>query len=172
MQTLVQGLETALAVAALKWSFRKSSSYNSTNMAVHVNWTSRGGSHSEELGCGGCPLVGVLVGAAFVRSPPRDRRKWLNDNRKEEYRELITALTDAATAMMERVESRDGAHIQLVERTLRIRRGETGAVVSNQLKVLQDRLFIAAEIEKMKLFDRWGDAVKKGLGRQQCFCLR
>jgi hypothetical protein len=28
---------------------------------------------------------------------------------------------------------------------------------------LQDRLFIAAELEKMNLFDRWGNAVKNVL---------
>jgi len=37
------------------------------------------------------PLVGVLVGALLARS--WDRRKWINENRKQEYRELLTTLT-------------------------------------------------------------------------------
>jgi hypothetical protein len=134
-------------------------SYNSTNMAVHVNWTFAEDLIVKSWAAAG-PLVGVLVGALLGRS--WDRRKWLNDNRKEEYRELITALTDAATAMMERVESRDGAHIQLVRERSEFVEEKRGRYLKS-LKVLQDRLFIAAEIEKMKLFDRWGDAVKKVL---------
>ena len=82
-------------------------------MSVHVDWTIAESLLAKFWAAAG-PLVGVLLGALLGRS--WDRRKWLNDNRKEEYRELITALTDAAVALIERVQSDDGSHMMLVRK--------------------------------------------------------
>ena len=103
------------------------------------------------------PLVGVMLGALLGRS--WDQRKWLNDNRKEEYRELMTALTDAAAAIIERVHSRDGGHIPLIKERIAFM-ADKQELQAKSIKVLQDRIFIAAEIEQMDLLERWGNAVK------------
>jgi len=45
------------------------------------------------------PMLGVLIGALLARSS--ERQKWMNDNRKEECRELLTAMTRAADMYLE-----------------------------------------------------------------------
>jgi|SRR6267154_3344340 len=95
------------------------------------------------------PLVGVLVGALLARS--WDRRKWTNENRRQEYRELLTALTSACTALIDNAQ----AVVQSPPEQI-FARDE----YFKSLRVLQDRIFIANEIGKMNLFDRWGTAMK------------
>lgn len=95
------------------------------------------------------PLVGVLVGAWLTRSG--DHKKWINDNRKEEYRELVTALTSSAMRWIEdlkRLEmGRDGLP-------------DTGERYMHSLQTIQDRIFIAKELGELNVFDRWGNLVK------------
>jgi hypothetical protein len=95
------------------------------------------------------PLVGVIIGAMLTRA--WDRRKWINENRKQEYRELLTTLTSACTALID--------NAQLLVQT------PADAIYARDeyfksLRVLQDRIFIASEIQKLNLFDRWGTAMK------------
>src|SRR5258708_20771938 len=95
------------------------------------------------------PLVGVLVGALLARS--WDRRKWTNENRKQEYRELLTTWTSACTALIDNAQP-----LFKIPPTKSLRKKE----YLKSLRVLQDRIFIADEIHKMNLFDRWGAAMK------------
>jgi hypothetical protein len=95
------------------------------------------------------PLVGVLIGALLARF--WDRRKWINENRKQEYRELLTTLTSACTALI------DNAQAVVQTPTEQIFARDE---YFKSLRVLQDRIFIANEIGKMNLFDRWGTAMK------------
>jgi hypothetical protein len=95
------------------------------------------------------PLVGVLTGALLARS--WDRRKWTNENRKQEYRELLTALTSACTALIENAQAVVQSSAEQI-----FAKDE----YLESLRVLQDRIFIADEIHKMNLFDRWGTAMK------------
>src|SRR6266850_564830 len=95
------------------------------------------------------PLVGVLVGALLARS--WDRRKWINENRKQKYRELLTTLTSACIAVIDNAQ----AIVQSPAEQI-FARDE----YFKSLRVLQDRIFIANEIGKMNLFDRWGTAMK------------
>ncbi len=84
------------------------------------------------------PIIGVLVGALLTRS--WDKQKWMNDNRKEECRELLTAISEAAVLELKRILSVNSAG-------LRIESGASLQVVdeayTNSLKVFQDRIFIA-----------------------------
>ena len=95
------------------------------------------------------PLVGVIIGAMLTRA--WDRRKWINENRKQEYRELLTTLTSACTALIDNAQAIvQGPAEQIFARDEYFK----------SLRVLQDRIFIANEIGKMNLFDRWGTAMK------------
>lgn len=96
------------------------------------------------------PIVGILIGWLLTRS--WDRRKWINENRKQEYRELLTALTNACTVLIDNVQTVVHSH---AEQSL------AWDEYLKSLRVLQDRIFIASEIAKMNLFDRWGNAVKE-----------
>src|SRR5437899_7589534 len=49
------------------------------------------------------PLVGVIIGAMLTRA--WDRRKWINENRKQEYRELLTTLTSACTVLIDNAQA-------------------------------------------------------------------
>jgi hypothetical protein len=95
------------------------------------------------------PLVGVIIGAMLTRA--WDRRKWINENRKQEYRELLTILTSAFTALVD-----TGQTIVQSPADQILVRDE----YFKSLRVLQDRIFIAHEIGKLNLFDRWGTAMK------------
>lgn len=95
------------------------------------------------------PLVGVIIGAMLTRA--WDRRKWINENRKQEYRELLTTLTTACTALIDNAQTL----VQTPAEQIAAR-----DEYFKSLRVLQDRIFIANEISKMNLFDRWGTAMK------------
>jgi hypothetical protein len=95
------------------------------------------------------PLVGVIIGAMLTRA--WDRRKWINENRKQEYRELLTALTNACTALIDNAQALVQSPAEQI-----FARDE----YFKSLRVLQDRIFIANEVSKMGLFDRWGMAIK------------
>src|SRR6266851_6871445 len=98
------------------------------------------------------PLVGVLVGAWLARS--WDKQKWLSDNRKQECRELLTAVTHAATAILDRDTGTDVLS-QMRKQAL----ANDAYLIS--LKVFQDRIFIAGDVERAKLFDMWPVAVNR-----------
>ena len=95
------------------------------------------------------PLVGVIIGAMLTRA--WDRRKWINENRKQEYRELLTILTGAAAALIHNTQVIVQSPAEQIA---------TRDEYFKSLRVLQDRIFIANEIGKMNLFDRWGTALK------------
>lgn len=96
-------------------------------------------------------LIGVFVGAWLARS--WDRKKWMNDNRKQEYRELLTALTNGATAVIERYSPKISP----------LTKDEMEAATNrymDAMKTIKDRIFIAEDMDRMAIFDRWAKAVK------------
>jgi hypothetical protein len=52
------------------------------------------------------PLVGVLIGGWITYRI--QSQQWLANNRKEEYRELLTVLTSAALLLMEDAQMKTG----------------------------------------------------------------
>jgi hypothetical protein len=98
------------------------------------------------------PLLGVLVGAFLARS--WDKKKWMNDNRKEEFRELITTLTEAATAIM-------GNHHHIKDHTQTTEEGDKALEkYLNALNVIKSRIFVSKDVNEMNLFDKWGEGFK------------
>jgi uncharacterized protein YneF (UPF0154 family) len=94
-------------------------------------------------------LIGVLVGA-FVSD--RIQRKRENTNsKKEEYRELLSTLTQAATKIAD-FHGPDDAHSPDEERAYY-------EAKEKALIVIDNRLFITREIEKIDLRGRWISAV-------------
>jgi hypothetical protein len=98
------------------------------------------------------PLGGVIVGAYLSRS--WDRQKWMNDNRKLEFRELIEALTDAATALMYEQRMRSiSPHGVFEDPDARTKHLQA-------LKVIKTRIFISTDMKEMNVFDRWSESIK------------
>jgi hypothetical protein len=99
------------------------------------------------------PLTGVMVGAVLARS--WDRNKWMNDNRKEEFRDLLDALTDAATRLMAEQEQANRAPFGYWNDD------EARASHVEALKIIKTRIYIADDLKEMELFDRWSKAIEK-----------
>jgi hypothetical protein len=90
-----------------------------------------------------CGVGGVLIGHYLTRSWQREQ--WLLDRRKEEYRELISALSTVFTNMQ-----RFGTGVG--DRDFNIRLAQVNA---DSYRVIRDRIFIADEIAKAQIMERW-----------------
>jgi hypothetical protein len=95
------------------------------------------------------PLVGVLIGAYTANR--NQRKHWIADNKRLEYRELITALVEASGRLIQLYlpgmahgpKEQDDAFV-----------AETKATIT-----ILDRVFIADALKELKLADRWTDAL-------------
>jgi hypothetical protein len=88
------------------------------------------------------PLVGVMIGAWL--SGYWDRKKWIKDNRKQECKEVLTAMSKTATlllawTMAKEVDkaSRDAFRVAFLE----------------SVQVFSQSLFIAKDAEYQQVFD-------------------
>jgi hypothetical protein len=101
------------------------------------------------------------VGSRLSRST--ERRKWLNDCRKEEYKELVTTLTDAGLSLIQfhgpTGEQLSDAKPETIWEYRELR--------YKSLRVLKDRIFIADEVRQMKIYERWCMASNKVTGKEQ-----
>ncbi len=91
------------------------------------------------------PLMGVMLGSYLAMRT--QRKHWVLDNKKEEYRELLGTLTRAFDDIIEQ-------HALMVAHGPEEQRKYMAAEKS-AMAVIRDRIFIAREIEKMKLLERW-----------------
>ncbi len=95
------------------------------------------------------PLLGVLIGAYIANR--NQRKRWVADNKKEEYRELMTALSHAFSAVLDERQpmvALDGEEQRRVSRA------------KGQLPItIADRVFIADEVKGLRVLERWMKAV-------------
>lgn len=91
------------------------------------------------------PLVGVLIGARLARA--RDREKWLQENRAQECRELLTSISHAATVILN-VDVEYGNSVY-----------DADQAYLGSLKIFNDRIFIARDIAEAKVVEVWAHAV-------------
>lgn len=94
-------------------------------------------------------LIGVLVGA-LIADRIHKKREYTN-SKKEEYRELLSTLTQAASRIAD-------FHGPIAEHTPEEERAYYEAK-ERAVIVIDNRLFIANEIEKLGLRTRWISAV-------------
>jgi hypothetical protein len=96
------------------------------------------------------PLVGIFIGAHVTQRGQRNQ--WMADNKKSEYRELLTTLTKTFTGIVQlRAPGVGlGPHEQ---RTI-------SDFEAQSLVVIRDRIFIAKEVESMNLIARWNQALR------------
>jgi len=94
------------------------------------------------------PLLGVLVGAYIANR--NQRQHWLADCKKEEYRELLTAMTTGLATFI-----RAKGNV--------IPAGERDRAVadswSNVMESIHNKIFIAPQIERLSIFTLWADAL-------------
>jgi hypothetical protein len=99
-------------------------------------------------------LAGVFVGAWLTRS--WQRRQWVQDNKKAEYRELISGLSQSANLIRTFGAPFAGGGISYSGEELR----EREAAESRAYNLISDRLFLADVMTREKVRDRWLEVVK------------
>jgi hypothetical protein len=99
--------------------------------------------HGKDIWAVVGPFLGILIGAYIADRSTR--KHWFADNKKQEYRELVTALVSAFNAMVRRIESPQNTESlqPLVEK-------EDLALIT-----ISDRLFIREEVARLKILSRW-----------------
>jgi hypothetical protein len=96
------------------------------------------------------PLVGVCIGAYLARRWQRDQ--WIADNKRSEYRKLLTTLAKTFTSIIE-LRAAGVALGPKDQRTLFNLEVRASAVIL-------DRIFIADEVKEMNLLKRWNQALR------------
>jgi len=89
-------------------------------------------------------LAGIVIGHFLTRSS--QHRQWIRDNRKQEYRELLSSISDAYLHI---VQIKPGLGWEK-EAYLR-----TEQVKADSFRVLHDRIFIAQEIKDADIMPLW-----------------
>jgi hypothetical protein len=95
-------------------------------------------------------LAGVFVGAWLSRSWQQSH--WERDNRKAEYRELISGLSQSTYSIMDNFNSRVG-DVNLTSDKDYLQ--ETDGATSGGYNLISDRLFIAEVMKRENIRDRW-----------------
>ena len=95
------------------------------------------------------PLVGVFLGAYL--SQRWQQKQWLLNNKKQEYRELLDALSGAFFHLMTKVplDPRTGIPLE---------RHHPSDAEKNAYRVMRDRIFIAPEIDQEQVAQEWEKA--------------
>jgi hypothetical protein len=97
------------------------------------------------------PLVGIFLGNYLTKSWQREQ--WLKDCRKEECRELLTALAKAhmklAFLKLQESQLTPEVHAQIIEAM------ESASIT------LHDRIYIAEDVKQKKLYGLWNTATRK-----------
>ena len=96
------------------------------------------------------PLVGILAGHFLSRS--LQQKQWLQDRRKEEWRELLTVLTRSFATICRHT----GAMMVLDGDDMRaLDEAQTVAQTT-----IRDRIFIAKEVKQSEIYETWVKAVR------------
>jgi len=96
------------------------------------------------------PLVGVCIGAYLARRWQRDQ--WIADNKRSEYRKLLTTPARTFTSLLE-LRASGVALGPKDQRTLFNLEVRASAVIL-------DRIFIPDEVNGMNLLKRWNQALR------------
>ena len=96
------------------------------------------------------PLVGVRYGHVLAKRLQKEH--WTTDNKKQEFREVLSAITEAFSTIVRY--GSIGAGSGPEEQRARDR------AESTSFAILRDRLFIARELEELRAIHRWSEATR------------
>ncbi len=97
------------------------------------------------------PLVGVRYGHELAKKSQRDH--WVNDNAKQEYRELVSVLFQSANIAI--------ANRTLGRETTQAEEDKEFEADSAFLEAVNTRLFIRQFVEDAKIQERWQEAFRE-----------
>jgi hypothetical protein len=95
-------------------------------------------------------LLGIFAGAYITNR--NQRKQWLLDNKRSEYRKLMTTLSECATQLL-RVYA--GVPVVMGEKDQRL----LASAVTKSTNVIYSRLFIADEVKRLDVMKRWQGTV-------------
>lgn len=99
------------------------------------------------------PVVGLLVGHFLTRS--WEKKRWELDNRKQEAREILPALSAAYLALLNIGASRRVSGVIAGEEEK-----NAWLLTHDSFRALRDRIFLAHDLKGAKLLNRWTEAIK------------
>lgn len=103
------------------------------------------------------PLAGIVIGHLLTRS--WQRKQWLLDCRKEEFKELASVLSAEVLAHINWRAARRLRSSDAVPRANEARRAQLAT-----LQVISDRVYIARDIAELKIHDRF-NAIRTSLAK-------
>lgn len=95
------------------------------------------------------PLVGVLLGGYLTTRI--QRRQWVAENKKQEYRELLTALSQGVSEIFFSYNSKTKTPEELKDICYQVDR--------RVVAVIFDRIFIRDAVDTLNVQDEWGEAI-------------
>jgi len=97
------------------------------------------------------PLVGILIGHRITKE--WQKKQWILENKKQEYREVIQALSTAQAPIIQCVAP--GLIVGEEERRARY------IAENKSYEVLGNRLFVAKELDELDIYDQWVHLISK-----------
>jgi hypothetical protein len=93
------------------------------------------------------PLAGVVIGGWLARSA--QRKHWVLDNKRAEYRKLLSTLTDSASkCLVAYARGSEGRDLKIAHQAIR-----------SCTNVIYNRIFIAASVQRLDVMKRWTQLV-------------
>jgi hypothetical protein len=104
------------------------------------------------------PIIAGFIGAfgTHLLTQSHDREKWILDSKKQEYRELLDALSESYSTAL-------SAHSSINKNLLYPYREDTNELLTLQgptVRVFTDRIFIVKDIDLDSIKRRWGTAIR------------
>jgi len=96
------------------------------------------------------PFAGIWIGVYL--STRTQKRQWIRDNKRLEYRELLTALADAMGKLVLYYRRKPFVSIPGAE-------SDISETITATVGVIYNRLFIAKEVVELNLLHRWQETV-------------
>jgi hypothetical protein len=93
-------------------------------------------------------LSGVFLTSRLTRS--WQRTQWIADNKKAEYRELLSSIAKSERLIREIY----SVHVQSVEERRTVWEAE-----NETWRVIQDRIFIADSVKRLRVLSRWSSNI-------------
>ncbi|MGO9642802.1 MAG: hypothetical protein ACLP1Y_16020 [Candidatus Acidiferrales bacterium] len=98
-------------------------------------------------------IAGGVVGAllTYFLTNRSHRREWATENRKTEFRELLTAINESFTTILALSGSQPFVYDNVSHQKLLL-------AEANAARAIADRLFIGPDVQRLNLMKRWTDA--------------
>lgn len=96
------------------------------------------------------PLIGILIGSWLTTR--NQRKQWIMDNKRDEYRELLTTIADTGSNLLVLYGAKPGFTIGPGTQM-------TGEVLRKSVDTIYNRLFVSGQIARLDILTRWKNAI-------------